>query len=59
MENENQNKNNLDSKKNGYEAQNEKEQEIRKINVHDGRWITERGGSNDEPSETPTERPHS
>ncbi|MDD3236667.1 MAG: hypothetical protein PHV37_01045 [Candidatus Gastranaerophilales bacterium] len=31
----------------------------RQTRIHDSQWITERGGSNPEPDNTPTERPHS
>ncbi len=31
----------------------------KKTVVHDNTWITERGGTNSEPSDTPNERPHS
>ena len=59
MSNEKQHYKHSQQNSNGYEAQNSKEAEIRKVHVHDSRWITERGGTNDEPSETPSERPHS
>ncbi len=59
MSNEKQNKNSQKQSNNGYKAQNSKDIEIRKAHVYDSRWITERGGTNDEPAETPSERPHS
>ncbi len=54
-----QNQKNPQQNSNGYKAQNSKEVEIRRANVQDSKWITERGGTNDEPAETPSERPHS
>lgn len=59
MSNEKQNHKHSQQNGNGYKAQNNKEVEIRKVHVQDSHWITERGGTNDEPTETPSERPHS
>lgn len=39
-------------------AQNDLGYDFSEGYIHDGKWITERGGSNNEPDETPNERPH-
>lgn len=59
MTNEKQNNTHHQQNGNGYKVQNSNDVEIRKVHVHDSHWITERGGTNDEPAETPSERPHS
>ncbi len=57
---EEKNTNNQNEQKqnnNDYTARNDNKYEFNE--AYDSKWITERGGTNNEPSDTPSERPHS